>query len=154
MFPTLVSGERLLVNRFVYARVESGPLEFIGGTDGYVFHGPQRGDIVIFHPPSDDLTDYVKRVIAIPGDRVDLRQGKVYVNGERVDEPYISGKFTSSQNQQVRFPLDVPEGNYFVLGDNRPVSNDSRSWGFVPADDIVGRAWFGYWPFSSIRIFG
>jgi signal peptidase I len=149
MFPTLTSGERLLVNRFVYARAESGPLKPIAGDDGFIFHGPQRGDIVIFHPPGGYDTDFVKRIVAVPGDTVDIRNGAVYVNG--VKEEYTLQTTNALGGQ---YPRTVPEGQYFVLGDNRRVSNDSRSWGFVQAEGVLGRAWFGYWPLRSIRVFG
>ena len=148
MFPTLKSGERLLVNRFVYARADSGALAALTGDDGYFFHGPERGDIVIFHPPGGYNTDFVKRIIAVPGDIVNIRNGGVYVNDER--EAY-SEQSTSAQGGS--YPLTVPKGQYFVLGDNRRVSNDSRSWGFVQARDVLGRAWIGFWPFSSLKLF-
>ena len=151
MFPTLTSGERMLVNRFVYARVDSGPLSAIGGGDGYVFHGPDHGDIIIFQPPSGSNTDFVKRVIGVPGDVIDIRGGYVYLNGEKMDEPYLS-QTTSAQGET--YPKTVPEGHYFVMGDNRRVSNDSRAWGFVNAEDVVGRAWVAYWPLPKIKVFG
>ena len=144
MTPTLTSGERLLVNRFVYARTESG----LFGGDSYVFHGPDRGDIIIFHPPGGYDTDFVKRVIGVPGDEIDIRDGSVYVNTVR--ETY-SAQSTSAQGGI--YPRKVPEGQYFVLGDNRRVSNDSRNWGFVRAKDILGRAWIGYWPLPKFQLF-
>lgn len=148
MSPTLHSGQRMLVNRFVYARADSGLLGAIAGDDGYIFHGPQRGDIIIFHPPGGFDTDFVKRVIGVPGDTVDIRRGEVLVNG--VKEAY-SDQVTTPQGRS--FPLTVPEGEYFVLGDNRRVSNDSRNWGFVEADSLVGRAWIAYWPPSELGIY-
>lgn len=146
MTPTLTSGERLLVNRFVYARTESG----LFGGDSYVFHGPDRGDIIIFHPPGGYDTDFVKRVIGVPGDVVDIRGGYVYLNGEQLDEPYLK---QTTGAQGGTYPKTVPEGQYFVLGDNRRVSNDSRNWGFVRAEDILGRAWIGYWPLPKFQLF-
>ena len=151
MFPTLANGERMLVNRFVFARVDSGPLSVLGGDDGYVFHGPASGDIIVFHPPSGSNTDFVKRVIGAPGDVVDIRAGHVYLNGERLNEPYLT-QVTNAQSET--YPKTVPAGQYFVMGDNRRVSNDSRAWGFVNAVDVVGRAWVGYWPVPKFRIFG
>lgn len=145
MFPTLKSNERLLVNRFVYLRGSTS----LFGEDGWIFRGPQRGDIVVFHPPTGSDTDFVKRVIAVPGDVVDVRNSRVFVNGR---EEHYSGQSTSSQGGA--YPRTVPEGQYFVLGDNRAVSNDSRAWGFVPARDIIGRAWISYWPPSELGIFG
>ncbi len=140
MDPTLLDGQRILVNKFVYAR---------NGSDGFVFHGPERGDIIVFDPPVESPEDFIKRVIAIPGDEIDIRNGVVYVN----DEPVRGGNgFTTSGVRE--YPLRVPEGEYFVMGDNRPRSNDSRSWGFVSGDKIVGRAWFTYWPFSALHVWG
>lgn len=144
MDPTLLNGERLLVNRFVYAR--SG-LNLMG-QENYLFHGPQRGDVVVFKPPIGNETDFVKRVIGIPGDIIDIDGADVYVNGEKteyVDEP------TSRRRED--YPLVVPEDMYFVLGDNRSASNDSRNWGFVSADSIEGRAWIAYWPLSELKFF-
>jgi signal peptidase I len=151
MSPTLASGERMLVNRFVFARIDSGPFAELFGADGYVFHGPERGDIIVFHPPQSYDTDFVKRVIGLPGDVIDIRGGFVYVNGQKLDEPYLS-QTTSPQGGS--YPRTVPEGHYFVLGDNRRVSNDSRNWGFVRGQDVVGRAWIGYWPLPKLRFFG
>ena len=144
MDPTLTSGERLLVNRFVYARSDWG----VFGDDDYVFHGPERGDIIIFQPPTGSRTDFVKRIIAIPGDEVNITDGDVFVNGEITR--YVDMD-TSSRGGD--YPLTVPEGEYFVLGDNRRVSNDSRNWGTVPGEDIVGRAWVIYWPLPNLNIF-
>ncbi len=151
MFPTLETGQRMLVNRFVYARADSGPLGAIAGDDGFIFHGPQRGDIIIFHPPGGYDTDFVKRVIAVPGDTVDIRGGVVYVNGAQVEEGYLNDPSTSALGGA--YPRTVPPGQYFAMGDNRRVSNDSRSWGFVQGGDVVGRAWIGYWPLKSLNLF-
>ncbi len=153
MFPTLQTGQRLLVNRFVYARADTGPLGPLAGDDGYIFHGPARGDIIVFHPPGGNDADFVKRVIGLPGDTVDIRGGAVYVtdiDGVTVREEYTT-QTTSAQGGS--YPRVVPEGQYFVLGDNRRVSNDSRSWGFVMADDVVGRAWVSYWPLRSLGLY-
>ncbi len=146
MFPTLEDNQRLLVNRFVYAR---SPVSLMGD-DGYFFHGPQRGDVIVFRPPTNSSTDFVKRVIGLPGDTVDIHGGEVYVNGELVT--YVDD-FTD-ERQFFEFPIEIPEGEYFVLGDNRGASNDSRNWGYVHADDVVGRAWFMYWPMRSFTVFG
>ncbi|MBM3957601.1 MAG: signal peptidase I [Gemmatimonadetes bacterium] len=140
MEPTLLDGQRVLVNKFVFAR---------NGPGGFLFHGPERGDIIVFDPPVDSPEDFIKRVIAVPGDVVDVRDGSVYVNGERVRDGH---GFTTSGVRS--YPLIVPDGQYFVLGDNRPRSNDSRAWGFVDADRIVGRAWFTYWPLTAFRLWG
>ena len=140
MDPTLLDGQRIVVNEFVFAR---------NGGGGFLFHGPQRGDIIVFDPPVESPEDFIKRVIGLPGDVVDIRDGSVYVNDERVDAGH--GYATSGVR---KYPLTVPEGEYFVMGDNHQWSNDSRAWGFVSADRIVGRAWFTYWPFSALHIWG
>jgi signal peptidase I len=146
MYPTLENQQRLLVNRFVYSR---SPVLTLG-SDGYLFHGPQRGDIIVFQPPTNSNTDFVKRVIAVPGDTVDIRGGDVYVND-------VLSDFVIADTEPRRFfeyPIVVPPNEYFVLGDNRIASNDSRNWGYVHAVDIVGRAWFLYWPMKDFHLFG
>ena len=146
MFPTLKDGQRLLVNRFVYAQ---SPVSLMGD-DGYLFHSPQRGDVIVFRPPTNSSTDFVKRVIAVPGDTVDIRKDKVYVNDELTSYVEIG----TEPRTFFEYPIEVPADEYFVLGDNRPASNDSRNWGYVHAQDIVGRAWFLYWPMESFQVFG
>jgi len=140
MAPTLLNGQRLVVNKFVFAR---------GGANGFLFHGPERGDIIVFDPPVDSPEDFVKRVVAVPGDRVDIKNGAVYINGEPVKDGH---GFTTSGARA--YPLTVPNGEYFVMGDNRGRSNDSRAWGLVPAESVVGRAWFTYWPLSALHVWG
>jgi len=139
MQPTLTSGEFLWVNKAAY-------FEW-GGQ--YVLGGPQRGDIAVLHSPDthEDI-DLIKRVIGLPGDRVRVVHGEVFINGQPLAEPYI--RFQASYN----YPLDgpeavVPAGQYFVLGDNRPNSRDSHLGWFVPAENLVGRAWLSYWPPAS-----
>ena len=127
MEPSLQDGEYILVNKIAYS-----------------FHPPQRGDIIVFDSPSNPGRDFIKRVIAIPGDTVEIRDGQVYINGEAIDEPYIS------EPPEYTYPLtQVEEDEYFVLGDNRNHSSDSHIWGMVPRENIVGRAWICYWPLSE-----
>ena len=144
MDPTLAPGRRFLVNKFVYARVDDGPF----GQYGYVFGGPRRGDIIVFAPPIGAETEFVKRVIGLPGDVVEIVDGQVFVNGEL--SPF-DDEYTSAYAGD--YPVTVPPDSYFVLGDNRSVSSDSRQWGMVDGQDIVGRAWFTYWPPDTIRLF-
>ncbi len=144
MEPALLQGERLLVNRFVYAQA---PFSLFGDED-YLFDGPQRGDIVVFHPPTGSETDFVKRIVGIPGDWIDLDGEFVYVNGEKT---YWVDIKTTRRHED--YPVQVPSGEYFVLGDNRRVSVDSRNWGFISAESIVGRAWSVYWPVSEFQLF-
>jgi len=136
MQPTLMSGEFLWVNKAAY-------FEWNGQ---YILGGPQRGDIAVLRSPdtSEDI-DLIKRVIGLPGDRLRIQRGEVFINDQPLAEPYI--RFQASYN----FPFDrhdlvVPAGQYFVLGDNRPNSRDSHLGWFVPAENLVGRAWLSYWP--------
>lgn len=149
MEPTLHTGQYLLINKVAYLRLEGLPLEMAqdagiapkGGDGYYPFGGPQHGDIVVFKYPGGPDRDFIKRVIAVPGDTVQIDKGRVYVNGTVLDEDYIRAVPAYSLPAQK-----VPEGNFFVLGDNRPNSSDSHIWGYVPADNMIGRAWVSYWP--------
>lgn len=116
----------------------------------YLFHAPTRGDIIVFHAPPEPTQDYVKRVIGLPGDMITVRGTTVIVDGVTLNETYIA-----AQNQGVPTGARtitnqvVPANDYFVLGDNRAVSSDSRIWGFVPKANIIGRAALVYWPFGA-----
>ena len=102
--------------------------------------GPHRGDVVVFRiNPNADLL--IKRVIGLPGDQVEIHNGRVFINGQALDEPYITQPTYGDYG-----PLDVPPLHVFVLGDNRSFSNDSRAFGPLPLDSVIGRAWFSYWP--------
>ena len=156
MSPTFYDGEFLLVNKAVYARIDMSTvhkfLPFISaGSDPekYIFHGPQRGDVIVFHPPPSqggDSKDFIKRVIGLPGDTVDVKNGHVYVNNRRVEEPYIN-QTTAPTNcfEQQYCHVTLGPGQYYVLGDNRTNSSDSRFWGPASADKIIGKALFIYW---------
>lgn len=116
----------------------------------YWFSDPQRGDIIVFKYPDDPSQDFVKRVIGLPGDTVEIKQGVTYVNGEVLDEPYLN-----ETPAKLDFgPYVVPDDCYFVMGDNRNNSNDSRKWKntYVPRDYILGKAMFCYWPFNRIGV--
>jgi signal peptidase I len=132
MEPALKDQERIFINKFTY-RLGLGDVE--------------RGDTVVFQYPLDRSKSYIKRVIGIPGDRVKIDSGRVLVNGKKLDEPYVSEPDTLSWPMlDDRGAPVVPEGKYFVLGDNRGSSSDSRTWGFVPRENIYGKAVFAYWP--------
>ncbi len=138
MIPTLVVGDRVLVNKFLYK-----------------FKEPQRGDILVFKYPDDPKKDFIKRLIAKGGDTVEIRSGNIYINGKKVEEPFTIRKihyFNNSPYATVGKEVKVPEGSYYVLGDNSSSSKDSRYWGFVPRKNIVGKAFFLYWPLNRIRI--
>jgi signal peptidase I len=151
MEPGLHDGQYLLVNKAIYFKINlkqlSKYLPFIHPGDHperFLFRSPQRGDVVVFRFPQDPTRDFIKRVIAVPGDTVKVVSGTVYVNGVVLDEPYISAKPDYNYAEQV-----VPNGGYFVLGDNRNNSYDSHVWNFVPEDNIIGQAMITYWPLSD-----
>ena len=134
MVPELRNGERILVNKFIYN-----------------FRSISRGDVVVFWYTEDPDVSFIKRVVALPGDRVEIKRGKLLVNGELVDEPYVKPEHIDRRS----FPSqEIRAGHYFVLGDNRRGSNDSRSWGLVPQRYIYGKAFLRIWPpgeFGTIR---
>ena len=119
---------------------------------GYYFHEPRRGDVIVFKFPKNKELDYIKRVIALPGETVTLRGGAVVVNGRRLEEPYLTpGTFTAGHTTlKEGAAFAVPPDSYVVMGDNRERSSDSREWGTVPKEDIIGRAFFRYWPPSEV----
>jgi len=107
----------------------------------YRLHPIERGDVIVFVPPKEANRDFIKRVIALPGERVEIRQGRVLINGKLLQEPYIKVSWNYTYGPQV-----VGDNEYFVLGDNRNNSSDSRMWGLLPKKNIVGKAWLSYWP--------
>lgn len=113
----------------------------------YLFHAPERGDVIVFHYPQDTTKDLIKRVIGLPGDTIRTDNTHVWVNNIQLTEPYVRVPF----NQQGAI-WHVPANAYFVMDDNRPTSDDSRTWGCVPKDFIVGKAVVVYWPFKDIHI--
>lgn len=151
MDPSLEDGQYLLVNKAVYMRINvQGLARFIPSLNGsgvrYPFHPPRRGEIVVFRFPLNPSRDFVKRVAAGPGETVEIRQGVVFVNGEPLEEPYITHASNST-----RPPITLGPDEYYVLGDNRRASNDSRDWGPVPLENIIGRAWATYWPLNRLE---
>jgi len=160
MTPNLHNRERVLVNRSVYYHFNLNSwLNKIPGVqmDGehvlYPFHSPERGDIVVLHPPVKNSTQpYIKRVIGLAGETVSFKDGWVYINGTRLDESYINGPITDCDTGPNCHDGTVPTGYVFVLGDNRENSADSRSFGFVKIDEIIGKAWFANWPMDRIGI--
>lgn len=159
MAPTLDSGELLLVNRQIYFHFDAYdlvnwiPFVVIDGENIiYPFHPPQRGDIVVLHPPVDNGRPYIKRVIGLPGERLAIHDGAVYINGERLYEPYLNGISTSSPGSVGQEEITIAEGEVFVMGDNRNNSSDSRAFGTVAIDEIIGKAWIAYWPTDRLDI--
>ena len=110
----------------------------------FAIHPPERQEVIVFHFPRDTSRDFVKRVIGTPGDTLEIRKGRVIVNGLALVEPYITVRDDSSMA-----PVTLGEKEYFVLGDNRRGSNDSRNWGAVPEANILGKVWIIYWPLSN-----
>ena len=155
MVPTLTEGQYIVANKIVYSRVATDSLaRFLPflqpsgeGESLYIFHPPEFGDILIFNFPTDRTRDLVKRVIGLPGDTIEIRSGQIIRNGEPLDEPYVVNR-----DRRTVDPLVVPENSYYVLGDNRRSSSDSRDWGFLADKHVVGRAWVSYWPTDRIGI--
>jgi signal peptidase I len=112
----------------------------------YKLHPPQRGDIVILRPPTLSTTDYIKRVIALPGERLLIKDGRVYINGHFLEEPYLPEAWTVNTDWGGPNGQVIPPNYYFVMGDNRNRSQDSRTFGPISRDRIDGRAWFRIWP--------
>jgi signal peptidase I len=132
MLDTLLIGDYVLVNRAIYAGPGDTPLSWLGQRD------IRRGDVIVFRFPEDPDLDFIKRVIALPNERVELRSGTVYINGQPIEEPYLLAEnIDPSQNFAEHL---VPADSYFCLGDNRDNSRDSRAWGYVPRSLVKGRA--------------
>lgn len=114
----------------------------------YKLHSPQKGDVIVFRAPRNEEYDYIKRIIAIPGDCLKIQNGKVYLNNQLLNEKYLPSDYQTLPGNFLRSNTSVcvPPNNYFVMGDNRSHSSDSREWGFVPQQNIIGKAWFRYWP--------
>lgn len=150
MQPSFNAGQVLVVNRAAYFHVDTtSPAAFVArsrqGSTGYVFDGPRHGDVAVFTAPPQPDTDYIKRIIGLPGDTVLVRDGRVFVNGAALNEPYVH--FPADYAfPEGGIPLVVPDAQYFVLGDNRPESFDSHAGWLVPVNDLIGRAWIRYWP--------
>ena len=151
MQPTLEGGQYLLINKLVYFKIDQERLSRIipfwkvdKPDESFAVHPPKSGEVIVFHFPRDPSRDFVKRVIGVPGDWVEIRRGTVYVNGGSLAEPYITAHDYQDMGQMF---LDKKE--YFVLGDNRRGSNDSRNWGSVPEELILGKVWIVYWPLSN-----
>jgi len=113
---------------------------------------PQRGDVVVLHPPTPSQQPYIKRIIGLPGESIEFRNGFVYIDGERLEEPYIEQGITRCGNSPYCSIDEIPDGYVYVLGDNRNNSSDSRSFGLVAIDEIVGKAWFTNWPLTDIGL--
>lgn len=162
MEPSMHNNQYLLVNKAIFFRVDFGRFDdwfpFLpgdGSGEDHLFRAPKRGDVIVFRFHLDTDRDFIKRVIGVPGDTVEVRDGVVFINGSPLEEPYI----LATPNYTYG-PKTVPEGMYWVLGDNRRNSFDSHAWGsscapeeqcdFVPEENIIGQAWLSYWPFDEL----
>jgi signal peptidase I len=151
MLPSLETGQYIVVNKLAYAQFDVGIFDFLpffdAGDDSnhHLFGSPERGDVVVFKSPTNRARDFIKRIIGVPGDKVQIRDGVVYINDEPLDEPYTTGATTCPCG-----PWQIEEGHFFVMGDHRSNSSDSRVIGQIPEKDIVGKAWFSYWPLSDV----
>jgi len=132
MLPRLEDQDRLFINKFAYH-----------------FGAIERGDVVVFHYPLNPQLSYIKRIVAIPGDRLRIDRGQVYVNGAPLAEPYVPEEFRDERSFD---PIVIPKDQYFVLGDHRSIASDSREFGTVKRDLIYGKATFIYWPTRDVGV--
>lgn len=131
MYPNFLDGERLLTDKVSYR-----------------FNEPRRGDVIVFQAPPDHSKDFIKRIVALPGESVLLKESKIYINRQPLEEFYLSSSVKTQPGASLVEGKELTLGSdeYFVMGDNRDHSSDSRSWGSIKRKEIVGRAWFIYWP--------
>jgi len=148
MLPTLQIGDHILVSKFLYGLRLPYPVE----TTVWEWGQPDRGDVIVFVYPRDRSKDFIKRVVAVAGDSVEIRHKAVYINGAKVDDPHATFKYGDQEIPGPRDnlgPMTVPEHKLFVMGDNRDESHDGRFWGFVDLDDVKGKAFLIYWSWNS-----
>ena len=146
---TLLEGDRLMVNKLRY-----GPMLPFTNYRFPGFSHVQRGDIIVFKYPEDPKRDFIKRVIGLPGEKVEIKDGRIYINDQIIEDivikrTYYYNRGTYGENDQ---PIFVPKGHFYVLGDNSPSSSDSRFWGFVPKKNVLGKAIFRWWPPKRIGL--
>ncbi len=137
MQPNYPNGEYLLTDKVTYR-----------------FREPQRGDVVVFQAPTKEGDEFIKRIIGQPNETISIKSGHVYINESRLVETYLADSVITNSGQFLNegAEITIPDDNYFVIGDNRPFSSDSRAWGFITNDEITGRAWLVYWPISQARV--
>lgn len=149
MRTTLMEGDVILVNKFIYgAKVPFLPLRLPA------LRNPLPGDVVVFIYPEDPKKDYIKRLVASGGDTVEIKNGTIFVNGQPLLEGGFGGRYYYNRGEYAGegMKITVPQGQYFVLGDNSASSLDSRYWGFVPQKNLLGKAVFIYWPPQRMRV--
>ncbi|OGX24832.1 MAG: signal peptidase I [Omnitrophica WOR_2 bacterium RIFCSPHIGHO2_02_FULL_45_21] len=151
MRTTLLEGDRILVNKFIYgAKIPFTDLSLPA------LRKPKRGEVIVFIYPQDPKKDFIKRLIALPGETVEIKNGSIYINGVPNKEPLVSNRYyynrPESEYGQEGQAIKVLEDSYYVLGDNSSSSQDSRYWGFVPKKNVLGKAMLIYWPINRMRI--
>ncbi len=137
MFPTLHTGDYIITNKIDYR-----------------FNEPEKGQIIVFKNPREESQDFIKRIMAVPGDTIKVQDGHIYLNGKVLDEPYLDPSVVTLPGSFLREGEEilVPVGRYIVIGDNRMASSDSREWGFITKEEIIGKAFLRYWPIKSFGI--
>ncbi|HLD41150.1 MAG TPA: signal peptidase I [Candidatus Omnitrophota bacterium] len=148
---TLIEGDRIMVNKFIYgAKIPFSDIRLPG------LRQPKRGDVVVFVYPEDPKKDFIKRLIGLPGETVEIKKGNIYINGELCQDPVVYNRYYYNRPEtnygSEGEPVNVPQDSYYVLGDNSASSRDSRYWGFVPKKNMLGNAILIYWPPHRIRI--
>ncbi len=146
---TLIEGDRIIVNKLRYGPLIPFSKKRIPG-----FSEPKRGDVIVFVYPEDPKRDFIKRLVAVGGETVEIKEGKIVVNGKAIEDLPMGSIYYYNRGDyaKVSKKIKVPEGHYFVLGDNSGSSRDSRYWGFVPKELVIGRAELIYWPLNRIRV--
>ena len=155
MLPYMENLDRVLVNKLGYTEIDAeraiGWIPSVDVEEGTVWRPmgePSVGDVVVFRWPVDERQFFVKRIIGLPGDTIRIERGVVYRNGSPLEEPYIEHESYETIVDRI-----IQEGEYYVLGDNRAQSDDSRRWGAVPEENIIGEVWLTYWPFNRFTLF-
>lgn len=138
MFPNFKDGDYIITDKVTYRLSE-----------------PTRGDIIVFKNPRDESQDFIKRIIAVPGDRIKVSSGKVYLNGKLLDEPYLNDQIVTNSGSFMKEgeEVEISPNHFIVLGDNRSHSSDSREWGFIQMNEIIGKVFFRYWPANEIGLY-
>ena len=137
MIPTLNIGNHIMVNKFIY-----------------YFTEPKRGDVIVFVYPVDHKKDFIKRLIGLPGETIEIKDGSVFINGEKLKSPktIVGQRYYYNEGMYGEGAIKIPDNAYFVMGDNTKNSKDSRYFGFVPKKNLLGRAFFVYWPLTKMRV--
>jgi signal peptidase I len=146
---TLIEGDLILVNKFIYG----AKIPFCG-LRLPALRQPKRGDVIVFIYPEDKSKDFIKRLVGLPGDLVEIKGGSIYINDQPATEPIFNQIYYYNRGQlgSPGEKLVVPPDSYFVLGDNSATSKDSRYWGFVPKNNLLGQAMIIYWPLQRIKL--